>query len=158
MGAVCVGNEKGTCKASKTLSFITALLIMPMLDVLVAVVIVQHNKSSCNRCDLNHQGAKACNVFEPRTATGNVLFSYLTSLHTSTFVFKYLFTSGDDQSQNLRKTLHDVRILTIFRSWLKKVAYVGSGYTPTSFSGSLFFPLQVERSCERGCLHTVFSP
>ena len=32
-------------------------------------------------------------VFEPRTATGGELFSYLTCLHTTTFIFllKYLF-------------------------------------------------------------------
>ena len=32
-----------------------------------------------------------CNVFEPRTDTGSVLFSYFTCLHTTTFIFLSFF-------------------------------------------------------------------
>ena len=41
---------------------------------------------------MSHQGVyKACNVFEPRTDTGSVLFSYFACLHTATFIFLSLF-------------------------------------------------------------------
>ena len=57
---------------------------------LISTVIVQlHTSCACNcTVDTRH----ACNVFEPRTATGSALFSYLTSLHTTTLMLLSLFS------------------------------------------------------------------
>ena len=43
-----------------------------------------------HRIRKNIRELKACNVFEPRTATGSVLFFYLTCLYTTKFILSSL--------------------------------------------------------------------